>query len=623
MEGAASDERDCVVDDVFDRARRRYHKDRRWRRWTHLLDDLHHPRPVGGISALLLLGAAKMADGWHVDRRYDFKRWRHRIELRNQGMANRDRQVRMYDLHSWSGMVLGLFVYVVSFTGCFALFQSELASWEDPAGRLIAAEEPITINETFSNWVNEKTTMGPVTLLTLSYPSEIQPYYEARAIIRLEDGEIQDNLQRWSSEDGTSVAVGRNDLSTWLYDFHRDLMWPDHLGGRQVGLILVGLAGIVATLAIISGIIAHTKIMQEFYTLRYNRSARLKWQDTHNTIGLWGLPFFIMIAVTGAVLGLLRIFIALAAVTVFEGDQQALFQEIAPQAFTRPAGIEAPMLSVDEAARFVHPEYGSYPQSVRIEHWGDENARYNLEYAPVDQLEEFNLIAINGVTGEIQPEVSEAFQEPAIRVQLAINALHYGTFGGIWLKLLYFVLGLLLSLIIALGSMMWLERRLHGNVGRRSEGFYRALSRITIGTTLGFPLATAVIFHADKLVISGFGSQIAMIGWIYFGAVAAAMLFAFLRRNDYRANVELLGLIGLLCLTLPLTNFVVTSDVFFQDLLGATKAYAVIDLIAVSIGAGLLFAAAKLPRARPAGKRAATRTSASRPADVVPQQNRI
>lgn len=538
-------------------------------------------------------------------------------------MAQRERQVRMYNLHSWSGMVLGLFVYLVSFTGCFALFHDELTSWEDPAGRLQLAEEPALINETFSDWVEARVSEGRLTFLDLTYPSTLAPYYAARANIVSEDGETLFHRARWSSLDASSVPVGRNDLSTWLYDLHRDLMWPDTLGGRQMGLIIVGIAGIVLSLSILTGIIAHTKIVQDFHTLRYNRSVRLRWQDSHKTIGLWGLPFFIMIAATGAVLGFLRILIGFAAIFIFEGDQQALFQEVAPQAFVIPAGVEAPMISVDEVARMAHPSADIFPRSVRIENWGDQNARFNLDYAPQGELKTTDLIAISGVDGTLQAEVGELFNAPAFRVQNAINGLHYGTYGGVWLKLLYFVLGLMLALIIALGSMMWLERRLHGNEGRRSNSFYRALSRITIGVTLGLPLATAMVFHADKLFLTGSESQIVTLGWIYFCSLFTAIIFAFLRRQDYRATVELLSLIGALCLLLPLTNTITTGDLFLRDLVGNFKAYALVDSIAVLLGAGLVFAATRIPRKRPEGKRAAMTKSGSPSANVMPQQNRI
>ncbi|MEO0612460.1 MAG: PepSY-associated TM helix domain-containing protein, partial [Pseudomonadota bacterium] len=59
---------------------------------------------------------------------------------------NRERHLRNYDLHSWSGIALGLVIYAVCFTGCFALFRYELSPWEDPAKRLSVVENPVEIS---------------------------------------------------------------------------------------------------------------------------------------------------------------------------------------------------------------------------------------------------------------------------------------------------------------------------------------------------------------------------------------------------------------------------------------------------------------------------------------------
>lgn len=44
---------------------------------------------------------------------------------------NLERHHRNYDLHSWSRVAQGLFIFVVCFTGCLALFDAELHAWED------------------------------------------------------------------------------------------------------------------------------------------------------------------------------------------------------------------------------------------------------------------------------------------------------------------------------------------------------------------------------------------------------------------------------------------------------------------------------------------------------------
>ncbi|MEM8703329.1 MAG: PepSY-associated TM helix domain-containing protein, partial [Pseudomonadota bacterium] len=77
--------------------------------------------------------------------------------------------------------------------------------------------------------------------------------------------------------------------------------------------ILVGLVGIAFLLLILTGIVAHTKFTKELFTLRYLKSVRLKWQDSHKVMGLWTSPFAAMIALTGAFLGVIALLLPLLA----------------------------------------------------------------------------------------------------------------------------------------------------------------------------------------------------------------------------------------------------------------------------------------------------------------------
>ncbi|MEM8862599.1 MAG: PepSY-associated TM helix domain-containing protein, partial [Chloroflexota bacterium] len=71
-------------------------------------------------------------------------------------MANRDRQIRIYDLHSWSGISLGLFVFVVCFSGSLALFFHEIQTWEDPARRLAVAAAPVYAHDLISDFIEDE-----------------------------------------------------------------------------------------------------------------------------------------------------------------------------------------------------------------------------------------------------------------------------------------------------------------------------------------------------------------------------------------------------------------------------------------------------------------------------------
>ncbi len=510
---------------------------------------------------------------------------------------NRERHLRNYDLHSWSGIVLGLFVYVVSFTGCLALFHHEILTWEDPAKRLPVAEKPVPMNDVFVAWLNKNAGSEPVEFARFKYPTEMEPYFAAGMSVKGPDGRNEFIQQRWDSQTGVVLSERGDGLSEWLLDFHRDLMWPEILGGRTAGRTIVGIAGVVLMLSILTGVVAHTKILQELFSLRYFRSVRLKWQDTHKVLGLWGLPFYVMIAFTGAVLGVVAILAPLVAVLTFKGDQEALVEAVLGKP-TEPAGVAAQMLSVDELAKLRQPDSGQPVSFVVMNNWGDQNATFDVYFEPDTELMSVEGHQISGVTGERIADSQFENLTVANRVVNAVTPLHYGTYGGIALKFLYLVLGLILSVIIVLGLMMWVERRLHGNAGSKSPQFYQRLSHLISGVATGLPLASVSIFHLDKLYAGSEDWRLFWTGMTYFAVWGAGIAYAFWRRNDYAVVRELLFATGVLFAALPFLNGLVTNDLFFSLLNADHKVAGYVDLTFFVVSGLTVYVAWRLPRRR-------------------------
>jgi uncharacterized iron-regulated membrane protein len=525
---------------------------------------------------------------------------------------DRIRYTRNYDLHSWTGITLGLIVYIVAFTGCFALFDNEIRTWEDPALRISVPEEVPEMNATYVDWVQEKAGDHEREFMRFDFPTTYAPYFLGMVHYHDENDDHISAEQRWHPVTGEPIPIRGEGLGIWILDFHRDFMWPDGLGGRTVGRSLVGIVGIVLMLAILSGIIAHTKIRQEAYSMRLKRSQRLKWQDSHKVVGLWGLPFYIMIAFTGAFLGVVVLVSQLVAAIAFKGDLDSLIGAVlGPE--KDPSGQQVQMLSMEDIYAMRHPETGTPPIRVIMSNYGDAAAEFELHYMPDTELSSVEIAAIDGATG--QPITDDPFREitPAVRVTNAMSPLHYGTFGGIWLKLLYFVLGLSLAVITALGCMMWIERRKHGNEGTKTEGFYNRLGHLNTGVIMGLPVATLAIFYLDKLYIGAESSRLVATGWTYFVVWAAGLIYAFIRKNDYATTRELLMVTGGLAVGIPILNGLVTGQWFVTHLNAEHSIAAWVDTLMLLGGALTVFAATLAPAVRMDKKRQKTITPEDAP----------
>ncbi|MEM8937370.1 MAG: PepSY-associated TM helix domain-containing protein [Pseudomonadota bacterium] len=519
-------------------------------------------------------------------------------------MAIRERQIRIYDLHSWTGIALGWFLYVVCFSGTVAVFVGELRTWEDPTKRLAVPEEIAPINDTFSEWIEEKLKSvdgdeeKTLSFLRLNFPQVHEPFYSASIGVQAPEGESEFHEAHWHAQTGEPLPVKGEGMSEWLRHFHHDLMWPEYLGGGGVGLIIVGLSGLVLMLNLISGVVAHTKIKEEFFTLRYWRSTRLRWQDTHKVIGLWSFPFSAMISITGAFFGVGSLLLPVIALVMFKGNVETVANELGFGG-AEPAGEYAEMISVDEIARWRDPETNIGPYQVRIQNYEDAGAVYEVYFRSEGKLKYAEALTVNGATGETVEPLGFNAPAPGNRAIAAVSVLHFGNFGGIPVKLLYFVLGILLVAIVAFGNMMWTERRLHGSEGRRSPKFYRGLSRANAGITLGFPLASVALFYADKLLFNGAQSHIVLAGQVYFLVVGAALIYAFVRANEYRTTVELLVATGALSVGVPALNWAATGDLFLSQLLSPQSTHAWVDFSLLVMGVLTIVIALKLPKGRP------------------------
>lgn len=509
---------------------------------------------------------------------------------------DRDRRVRIYDAHSWTGISLGLFLFVVCFTGSLAMFYHEIKSWEDPARRLAIAESPVPVQPLIDAWLAD-TPPDEVEFVSVDFPNPYEPYYYGRFSHATDDGPSEFHERRWSTASGEVLPERGEGLATWLLDFHRDLMWPDFMGGRQIGRGIVGIAGIVMLLSIVTGILTHRKILKEVFTFRRQRSIRVKWKDAHNFLGIWSLPFSIMIAFTGAWLGIVALLLPITGLLVFKGDSDSVIHLLTGGETPR-AQIEAPMLSLDDVRRRPHTNSGALPVGVFANNWGDANAEYTINYAPDTELYYYEVERISGTTGDSLPLTGLLEPAASTRVIAAISPLHYGTYGGIALKFLYFALGIGLSAMVALGNMVWIERRAHSAEGSRSPRFYDRLSRLTAGVCMGVVLASVAIFYVDAFYGGAEDSRIFWIGISYFAVWLAALGFAFVAANSYRATRQLLAATGAGLVGLPFAS-TLTAGVPPWSLVAAGHVAApAVDLTLLILGIACLWIASRLPSRR-------------------------
>lgn len=406
--------------------------------------------------------------------------------------------------HSGLGLAFAAILYLVCLTGALAVFVHEFERWENPWAPRVERVSAAALQRAVAEAAHR--TGQPPEHVYIDFPSEDAPFLR----VRTEDA--QRRLRGWyADETGALRQAFRDSWSRFLVDLHINLHLP-----RTWGMLLVGLAGVALLSSLISGILAHPRILRDAFHLRLGGSRRLQEADLHNRIGVWALPFHVVVSLTGALLGLSTIIIGALGLAVFQGDTQkvyALFTPPHPAEDARPAPLIDLRPMVAEIARRAPAGRIDY---VFLEHPLERGAAaiFSVDSgaARVAKLDSFAFDR----AGSLYHEKRAAANNLGESILGSLGQLHFGWFGGLPVKLAYGLLGLGLTYLAVGGVHIWLARR--RDKGRPAPRW----ERIWSATVWSQPPALAVAALAALLAPAAAGLPLALWGALGLAALGSA-----------------------------------------------------------------------------------------------------
>lgn len=375
--------------------------------------------------------------------------------------------------HSSLGLAFAAMLYLVCLTGALAVFVNECMRWENPAAPRVQALAPGALPRAYAEALAR--TDGMVDRILMVLPDAEMP------LLRVRTEAVGGARREWFADDqGRLVTPAREGWSEFLVQLHVRLHLPRAWGG-----FLVGLAGVALLSSLLSGILAHPRIFRDAFHLRLGGSRRLQEADLHNRIGVWGLPFHLIVSLTGALLGLSTVIIAVLGLVAFQGDSArvyALFRTPRPAVDSRPAPPLdlRPMLA--DAARRVPAGRIDY---LRIDHPTRRDGSVELQVE--DGSHDIAGTDAYGYdrSGQLYHAKRAAASNLGGRILGSLGPLHFGWFAGPMVKIAYGLLGLGLAYLASGGVLLWIARR--RDRGRPVPGW----ERIWIAFAWGQPLALA------------------------------------------------------------------------------------------------------------------------------------
>jgi uncharacterized iron-regulated membrane protein len=373
--------------------------------------------------------------------------------------------------------------------------------------------------------------------------------------------EIDLGSTRWQATldaDGKlAVREARPSLLSELIDMlHRTAGIPGTLGEEYLGVYLMGVAGVMYFLALVSGVVLLLPtLVKDFFALRSGKNRKRFWLDAHNVVGIASLPFHIVISLTVIVFAFHDQFYDSLRGVVYR--DQPMFSGPPVQ-----QGRLAELMPASELVARVKREAPEF-EVTELLYMGLESPRPMIRAAVVNPVHltqgaYSGYVMIHPYSGKILnntmlPTKSEGWSS----IVAPFFALHFGSYGGNLVRWLYFFFGLSGAFLFYSGNLLWIEkRRKNQNRNQPEVKQTRAttlMASASVGVCLGcvagvcFTLVAGKWFHASADNINN------TYLWVYYTVFLLSLGWAFWR-GPARAAVELLALCALSAAAIPLTS---------------------------------------------------------------------
>ena len=473
-----------------------------------------------------------------------------------------DRLRRFIDLHAWLGMVSGLALFVAFFAGAINVFHHELHHWQESHHGHEQAAGPADPD----HFLQQLITRFPASADRMYFlPDEdpgamwFQPGEDGAA------GEWRTAHASNFAEDGSFTQQPGSELADFVNELHYELGIPGNGGLINIGMTLMGFVAVLYGVALFSGLIIHwPKIRKELFALKHQGNLRRYWKNLHNLIGIISFPFHLIMSVTGAAMGLFTVMAIVLGLLVFGPQLQGVIQketDVWPPVQSQGETLAmAPMADYLAAANNELP--GMDVGWVEIRGYGDAAGWMDVAGSQPGFLGHHVHVVLDNTMKPLRISApgERTFNFAAIS---PVYSLHFGDYGGVWVKLLYFAMGLLGSLLFVSGNILWCERRSDRVGPSRSSAF---LLRLTLGLCFGVVSGIAFSFLVSKLLpYTPWAALVASAERQVFWWVLVVLVLWSLRASPLRFSGLWLRIMPFLYLAIPLAQVVVEGSHAWQE----------------------------------------------------------
>lgn len=408
------------------------------------------------------------------------------------------------DIHLWAGLISGIIVLIVCFTGTVYVFNQEIRESSTPnLYKVSIGNEKKSITEMY-NIVQEKSN-GNISSVKIPYdtgrsysfivkkkeekakeadkkhqkasgkkekagegppkgPQRGNPYF-----INPYNGEVLGDLQ------GTKTTT--TEFMQKMFSLHRWLLLDkieepifENLENRKLGSYITGTATILFTLGVISGIIiwvpARIKSWKQGLRIKFSGNWKRTNHDLHNTLGFYSCILLFFMGITGPQWSFewyrngLRKFLG-----TYEAPDTPK-----PTPLKSVYTIDAKTLNYEDFLAIADKE---------LNYKGDYNLTFPNDSVDVVQITKTKIgffapaagdkLTLDQYSGQVLEK--DIFKQKPFneRVSLSIKALHLGDIYGTFSKILYFIACLIATSLPVTGVLIWINKIKKKPKGKKKE----------------------------------------------------------------------------------------------------------------------------------------------------------
>lgn len=352
---------------------------------------------------------------------------------------------RIWQLHSWLGLFAGLGLVVIGLTGSILMFHDEIETLINPG---IARVEPAPSGRL------------PASELLALVSRELPDHEVAGWLFRQPDeAHLADllyvrrhgspewfliTLDPYAGKILASPRLGTQTFTGWMLELHYTF-FADH-----VGLAVTGALGLALLALGVTGVYLYREFWKHIFTLRWGRGTRLLFSDLHKFVGITSVAFNLILGFTGAYWNITHI------IHEWSEDHDEEAPAPARRLYSEPLPVDA--LIADTSVRI--PGYQARYLSLP---WEESETPALTFYGQVPggflRGPYGSTVSYDAKTHAFTAAYDVREAGLWARVADTFTPLHYGTFGGLPVKILWTIGGLTPGVLAVSGFFLWRLRR--------------------------------------------------------------------------------------------------------------------------------------------------------------------